>query len=125
MAGTPPLQHGRRSEVVGSAGGPLDRLPDVVLAPPATAFPPLEVERLRRILVVRLDNIGDMVMLGPALRALRSAAPAATVTLLASPAGRQAAALLPWLDETIELRALWQDASGRLPFDPEFGQPRS
>jgi hypothetical protein len=28
-----------------------------------------------RILVVRLDNIGDLVMLGPALRALRAAYP--------------------------------------------------
>lgn len=74
--------------------------------------------RLRRILAVRLDNVGDVIMLGPALRALRAALPAALVTLMASPAGAQAAPLLPWVDDVLVHRALWQDASGALAFDP-------
>lgn len=74
---------------------------------------------LDRILAVRLDNVGDMVMLGPALRALKAAFPAARLTLLASPAGSQAAPLLPWVDEVATCRASWQDASAALPLDPE------
>ena len=72
-----------------------------------------------RILAVRLDNVGDMVMLGPALRAVRRAYPSASVTLLSSPAGASVAPLLPWVDEVLTHRALWQDARGELPLDPE------
>ncbi len=74
------------------------------------------------ILAVRLDNIGDVVMLGPALRAVKEASPEARITLLASPAGASAAALLPEVDDTIIWRAAWQDVGGRIPFDPEREQ---
>mgnify|MGYP002777169300 CR=1 FL=1 len=77
---------------------------------------------LRRLLVMRLDNIGDMVMLTPALRALRQALPEVDLTLLASPAGHQLAPLLPWVNQVMPLRSLWQDASGALAFDPEREQ---
>ena len=70
------------------------------------------------ILAVRPDNVGDIVMLGPALRALRRAAPGSRLTLLASPAGAQVAPLLPWVDDVLVERVVWQDASGRLPLDP-------
>lgn len=62
----------------------------------------------RSILAVRLDNIGDVIMLGPALRAVKEALPQARITLLASPAGASAAPLLPWIDDVIVWRALWQ-----------------
>ncbi len=75
---------------------------------------------LRRVLVVRLDNLGDVVMVTPALRALRAAlAPGARLDLLASPAGAALAPLLPDVDEVHVLSALWQDADARLPFDPD------
>lgn len=73
--------------------------------------------RVRRLLVVRPDNLGDVIMTGPALRALRAHLPRAHITLLASPGGAPAAALLPWLDDVRVCRALWQDL-GRLGFDP-------
>lgn len=73
---------------------------------------------MRNILALRLDNAGDVIMLGPALRAVRETVPAARLTLLASPAGAAAAPLLPWLDAVITWRASWQDL-GRLPFSPE------
>lgn len=66
-------------------------------------------DSFERILTIRLDNIGDVVMLGPALRALREAYPGAQITLLGSPSGSQAAPLLPWVDETISWRASWQE----------------
>ncbi|HEY8427202.1 MAG TPA: hypothetical protein VIL20_02460, partial [Sandaracinaceae bacterium] len=47
----------------------------------------------RRLLVIRADNIGDVVMTGPALRAIRRALPDAELTLLASPSGAEAAPL--------------------------------
>ena len=72
----------------------------------------------RNILAVRLDNIGDILMLGPALRAIKETSPAARLTLLASPAGATAAPLLPWIDEVMVWRTVWQDAGGRIPFDP-------
>ena len=74
---------------------------------------------VRNILAVRLDNIGDVVMLGPALRAVKSALPAATITLLGTPAGVQGAPLLPWIDDTIEWRPVWQDVGGCMPHDPD------
>lgn len=71
----------------------------------------------RDILVVRLDNIGDIVMLGPALRAIKHTSPDARITLMASPAGTTGAPLLPWVDDVITWRSVWQDL-GHLPFDP-------
>jgi ADP-heptose:LPS heptosyltransferase len=72
---------------------------------------------VRRVLAVRLDNIGDVIMLGPALRTIRKALPSAHLALLASPAGAQAAPLLPWIDDVITRRVAWQDASGAMPQD--------
>lgn len=72
----------------------------------------------RNILAVRLDNTGDVVLLGPALRAVKQTLPQARLTLLASPAGATAAPLLPWIDDVIVWRAIWQDVGGKMPFDP-------
>ena len=71
----------------------------------------------RNLLAVRLDNAGDVVMLGPALRAIKSTSPECQITLLASPAGAKAAPLLPWIDSVLVWRSIWQDL-GQLPFDP-------
>ncbi|HLL49679.1 MAG TPA: glycosyltransferase family 9 protein, partial [Thermomicrobiales bacterium] len=71
----------------------------------------------RDLLAVRLDNAGDVVMVGPALRAIKTAAPECQITLLASPAGAKAASLLPWVDSVLVWRSIWQDL-GQLPFDP-------
>lgn len=68
---------------------------------------------LERILVVRMDNLGDVLLVAPAVAALGRAFPAATLTLLASPSGSRAAPLIPGLDRTITHRASWQHAPGR------------
>jgi ADP-heptose:LPS heptosyltransferase len=74
-------------------------------------------ENLRRLLVVRLDNLGDVIMTSPMLRAVKMQWPDIHLTLLASPGGAPAAALLPWVDDVFVWRAVWQDL-GRLAFDP-------
>ena len=71
----------------------------------------------RNLLAVRLDNAGDVVILGPALRAIKATSPDCRITLLASPAGAKAAPLLPWVDAVLVWRSIWQDL-GHLPFDP-------
>jgi ADP-heptose:LPS heptosyltransferase len=63
---------------------------------------------MTRVLAVRLDNEGDVLLAGPAIRAL--AAGAERVTLLCGPRGRQAAALLPGVDDVLVWRAPWIDA---------------
>ena len=72
----------------------------------------------KNILAVRLDNIGDVVMLGPALRAVKETSPEARLTLLASLAGSTAVPLLPWVDDVITWRPIWQDVGGCMPFHP-------
>jgi ADP-heptose:LPS heptosyltransferase len=70
------------------------------------------------MLVARTDNRGDVVMAGPALRALANAAPDAHVTLLVSPGGAEAAELLPWHDAVWTERVTWQDTGADTPFRP-------
>ncbi len=62
---------------------------------------------MSRVLVTRLDNDGDVLLAGPAIRAV--AAGAGHVTLLCGPRGRQAARLLPGVDEVLVGRAPWID----------------
>jgi ADP-heptose:LPS heptosyltransferase len=57
------------------------------------------------VLVARLDNVGDVLLAGPAIRAV--AAGADRVTLLCGPAGRAAAELLPGVDEVVTFDASW------------------
>ena len=64
---------------------------------------------MSHVLAVRLDNEGDVLLTGPAIRAL--AATAERVTLLCGPSGRHAAALLPGVDEVLVWRAAWIDAN--------------
>ena len=58
-------------------------------------------------LVVRLDNAGDVLLAGPAVRAV--AAGSDRVTLLAGPHGTAAAELLPGVHEVLTWRCPWID----------------
>lgn len=58
-----------------------------------------------RTLAVRLDSVGDVLLTGPALRALRAGSE--RLDLLVSPAGAPAAALLPGPDEVLVFDAPW------------------
>jgi ADP-heptose:LPS heptosyltransferase len=65
---------------------------------------------LQRILAVRLDAGGDVVMTTPALRALRSMRPE-RLTLLTSTSGAGVAELLPEIDDVIVYDAPWIKAT--------------
>ena len=67
------------------------------------------------VLAVRLDSEGDVLLTGPAIRAI--AAGAGRVTLLCGPRGRQAAGLLPGVDRVLVHRAPWIDPEPE-PLDP-------
>ena len=62
---------------------------------------------MTHVMVVRLDNAGDVLLAGPAVRAV--AADADEVTLWCGPRGRAAADLLPGVDRVVEHRADWID----------------
>ncbi|GAB7044174.1 MULTISPECIES: HAD-IIIA family hydrolase [Catenuloplanes] len=66
---------------------------------------PAETRRAGRVLVVRADSAGDVLVTGPAIRAV--AAHADEVVLLCGPRGRDAASLLPGVDEIVEARLPW------------------
>lgn len=61
----------------------------------------------RRILCVRLDSLGDVLMCTPAIRALRQSLPGCHLTLLSSPSGAAAAPYIPELDAAVGFRAPW------------------
>ncbi|MET8258975.1 HAD-IIIA family hydrolase [Micromonospora sp. NPDC005205] len=100
-----------RPEEVAAAGWVANDLPAAVAeilrrqqaVQPAT--PP--TEPVRTALVVRSDSAGDVLVTGPAIRAV--AAGAQRVVLLCGPRGRAAANLLPGVDEIIEHPLPWID----------------
>lgn len=61
----------------------------------------------RHVLAVRLDNDGDVLLAGPAIRAL--AAGSGRVTLWCGPRGERAARLLPGVDQVMVAVAAWID----------------
>ncbi len=69
------------------------------------------------ILAIRLDNLGDVLMCEPALRALKTGIPGGKLTLLATPNGSRAAALMPYVDDVMVRSVVWQDVPGKMPLD--------
>jgi lipopolysaccharide heptosyltransferase II len=66
----------------------------------------------RNILAVRVDNMGDVLMTTPALRALRELPGCGQLTLLTSPAGSGIAAMIPEVDDVIVNASLpWMPGS--------------
>ena len=66
---------------------------------------------LQRVLVMRPDTIGDVIMLSPALRALREALPHSEITLITSESGSQVTPLLSGIDHVIVYPEVWQDVT--------------
>jgi lipopolysaccharide heptosyltransferase II len=69
-------------------------------------------QQARKVLCVRLDALGDVLMCTPALRAVKHGAPRRLVTLLSSAAGVAAARYIPELDGALAYRAPWVKHNG-------------
>src|SRR6266581_6529172 len=78
--------------------------------------------QVKRVLAIRLDNLGDVLVTTPALHAIKTSLPAATLTLLTSPVGAQVACLNPDLDDVIVYQAPWMDPWHKLPQDSQREQ---
>jgi len=61
----------------------------------------------RNVLCVRLDNLGDVLMTTPAMRALKATGDGRRITLLTSRSGGQAAPFIPGVDEVLTFDAPW------------------
>jgi hypothetical protein len=68
--------------------------------------------QVRRLLAVRLDQLGDLLMTTPALAALKESLPGASLTLLTSPIGARVAPHLNMVDQVIPFTALFTPVSG-------------
>jgi HAD superfamily hydrolase (TIGR01662 family) len=106
-----------------SVAGDLSHAVDLILrrqrlcaAPPDRPADPAGRPRAGHVLVVRADAAGDVLLTGPAIRAI--AAGAQRVTMLCGPRGRSAAELLPGVDAVVEHPLPWIDP---LPPTPEQG----
>ena len=75
-------------------------------------------QEVRRVLAVRLDNLGDVLVTTPAIHAIRESLPEVSISLLASQIGAQAGKLNPDIDDVVVYSAPWMDAWRRLPLDP-------
>lgn len=72
---------------------------------------PASWENAQRILCIRLDYLGDVLMSTPAIRALKQSAPGRHVTLLTSGSGAAVARYLPEVDDCIAYAAPWMKSS--------------
>ncbi len=70
---------------------------------------------VRRVLCIRLDAMGDVLMTSPALRAAKESGRGRHLTLLTSPSGAGAAHLNPFVDEVIAYDAPWLKATASRP----------
>lgn len=69
----------------------------------------------QKILCIRLDSLGDVLMTTPAIRAFKESIPASQITLLTSPVGKQTASHIPEIDDVLVYEAPWMKASTAQP----------
>ena len=77
---------------------------------------------VKKVLAIRLDNLGDVLVTTPALHAIKTSLPGAQLTLLASPVGAQVARLNPDIDDVMVYEAPWMDPWHKLPQDSQREQ---
>ena len=75
----------------------------------------IEPKALRRVLCIRLDNMGDVLMTTPAIRALKDSFPRLDITLLASRLGAEIVPFIPTIDDVITYDAPWVRTYGETP----------
>ncbi|HLN53547.1 MAG TPA: glycosyltransferase family 9 protein [Lentimicrobium sp.] len=73
----------------------------------------------RNLLIFRPDNMGDLIMSSPAIRALKETF-GCRITVLTTPLAAEAAQLIPEIDETIKVTVPWIKAGKVLSSDEFF-----
>ena len=68
---------------------------------------PVDFAKVRNVLILRTDHLGDLLMSTPLIRKLRTALPDRRFTLVASPANAQALAGWDAIDEILVFDARW------------------
>lgn len=68
-------------------------------------------QQAKRILCIRLDYMGDVLMTTPAIRALKQSIPGGGITLLTSPGGEAVSRFIPEIDDAIAYAAPWMKSS--------------
>lgn len=79
-------------------------------------------QSVRKVLLVRLDNLGDVLLNTPAFHAVKAALPEASLSLLTSPVGAQVGRLHPDIDRVLVYQAPWVDPWQKLPQDSQREQ---
>jgi len=67
---------------------------------------------VERILCVRLDTLGDVLMTTPSIRALKYSSPRRRITLMTSASGAAAGRLIPEADDVLVYDAPWMKSAG-------------
>ncbi|MFT3894215.1 MAG: hypothetical protein QM730_21505 [Anaerolineales bacterium] len=70
-----------------------------------------EWSNAKNILCVRLDSMGDVLMMTPAIRALKETVPERKITLLTSTSGGKISPLIPEIDNTLIYDPPWMKSS--------------
>lgn len=78
-----------------------------------TALPPVDVKSVERILIVCLDNLGDLVFTSALLPPIRERFPNARITLLCKDYASGIAPLVPGIDAFVACDPFWDRAPGR------------
>lgn len=84
---------------------------DALPVSPVGSDPKAGWEAAGRVLCIRLDSLGDILMTTPAIRAVKGSRPGRHVTLLTGAAGAAVARLVPEIDEVIVYDAPWIKAT--------------
>jgi lipopolysaccharide heptosyltransferase II len=72
-------------------------------------------QEARRLLCIRLDAMGDVLMTSPALHALKAAHPDRHLTLMTSASGARIAAMIPAIDAVLRYDPPWMKATAPRP----------
>ena len=81
---------------------------------PSSSPGSFDVNAVRRILVGRMDGIGDMVLTLPLLAEIRRQFPSASITVATSPKNAELLQGSPFVDDIITIRHALRGISGRL-----------
>ena len=100
----PPDPYVYKSKLKRAAAQLIDAVGDFWLAPESGA---LDWQACKRVAVLRLDHLGDLLNAFPALAALRKRLPKSRIDLFVGPWGRELAGLCPSVDSVVVHEAPW------------------